>query len=566
MTAPPRNYALAALVAAVTLTLLAAFAPTVQGLRLVTPDRILVMEPGEQHQARHPASANWALEFPDQFQFAAETVRQRAAHVSARDVSPEERQWHFQLTDAEAATGNLAIFLPNAAGSLSLYLNGAGTAVGTDLPHYAGPGIGQSLLAAPIAAADLNAGLNRVDILQSKDTGHIGLRAIYLGPTNSVLAAADAFARWIDAQRIAGASAAAAGLIGALLLVLVGQQRIPAAAFALLALTQVAAFLPFGITGIGLAIGAATLAGGSAIVWCRQHPHDAIGWLLLGLAVPALAGGVAALVLLGLDVLPDHPARWLQLANNGARPLLLIGAPASIWRDGKGLIERVRTLSAESHRKDRTIAEQKGALDAEIRHAAVLEERQRFARDMHDGIGGHLQGLLMRVRAQRIDSGAIAEELQSGLADLRLMVDSLDQVDASLFAALESFRLRAMPQLQASGILLDWHLAEEVRSAALDPRGTLSLYRILQELVTNCIRHAKARNLAIVITCDQQRDHLLVSVRDNGCGFDPLAAPSGRGVSNVRARIEQMGGSFSVASTAAGTATAFNLPVAITRS
>ena len=419
-TPPLRNYVFAALVAAVTLALLLAFAPTVRGLRLVTPDRIVVMEPGEQHQARHPASANWALGFPDQFQFAAETARQRAAYVSARDVSPDERQWHFQLTDAEAAAGNQAIFLPNATGSLNLHLNGAGTAAGTALPHYAGPGIGQSLLAAPIAAADLNAGLNRVDILQSEDRGHVGLRAIYLGPTTKVRGAAAAFESWIDAQRIAGASAAAVGLIGALLLVLVGQQRIPAAAFGLLALTQVAVFLPVGIPSIGLAIGAATLAGGSAIVWCRQHPHDWIGWLLLGLAIPALAGGVASLVLLGLDVLPDNPARWLQLANNGARPLLLIGAPVSIWRDGKGLIERVRTLRAEGQRKDRTIAEQKAALDAEIRHAAVLEERQRFARDMHDGIGGHLQGLLMRVRAQRIDSGAIADELQSGLADLRL--------------------------------------------------------------------------------------------------------------------------------------------------
>ena len=548
-----------------TLALLLAFAPTVRGLRLVTPDRIVVMEPGEQHQARHPASANWALGFPDQFQFAAETARQRAAHVSARDVSPDERQWHFQLTDAEAAAGNQAIFLPNATGSLNLHLNGAGTAAGTALPHYAGPGIGQSLLAAPIAAADLNAGLNRVDILQSEDRGHVGLRAIYLGPTTKVRGAAAAFESWIDAQRIAGASAAAVGLIGALLLVLVGHQRIPAAAFGLLALTQVAVFLPVGIPSIGLAIGAATLAGGSAIVWCRQHPHDWIGWLLLGLAIPALAGGVASLVLLGLDVLPDNPARWLQLANNGARPLLLIGAPVSIWREGKGLIERVRTLRAESQRKDSTIAEQKAALDAEIRHAAVLEERQRFARDMHDGIGGHLQGLLMRVRAQRIDSGAIADELQSGLADLRLMVDSLDQVDASLFAAMESFRIRAMPQLMASGIALDWHLDEGVRSAALDPRATLSLYRIMQELVTNCIRHAQAQNLAIAMTCDQQRDNLSVLVRDDGCGFDPLAAPTGRGVFNVRARIERMGGRFSVTSTAAGTSTEFSLPVSMTR-
>lgn len=566
--APPplRNYALAALVAAVTLALLLAFSPTVRGLRVVTPDRIVVMEPGEQHQARHPASANWALGFADQFRFAAETARQRAAHVAARDVSPDERQWHFQLRDAEVADGDLAVFIPNAAGTLSLHVNGAGTASGRELPHYAGPAIGQSLLAAPIAASDLVTGLNRVDILQSADRNHIGVRGIYLGPRAAVQDAAATFVDWIDGQRIAGAMAAAAGTIGALLLILIGQQRIPAAAFGLLAMTQIAVFLPSTPLLYGLALAAATMAGASAIVWCRQHPHDWIGCVLLGLAVPALGGGVASIVLLGVDVLPAQPERWLQLAGNGARPVLLVGAPLSIWRDGQRLLERIRALRAESQRKDRTIAEQQAALDAEIRHAAVLEERQRFARDMHDGIGGHLQGLLMRVRAKRIDSGAIAEELQSGLADLRLMVDSLDQVDASLYLAMENFRIRVLPQLQASGVTLDWQLDENVGEVALEPRRTLSLYRILQELVTNCIRHAGASNLAVSVSADPDRRLLEVAVRDDGCGFDALTAPTGRGVANMRARVERMGGTFTLASSPVGTRTEFSLPVTASRS
>lgn len=555
---PRRNYALSALIAAATLTLLLAFAPPVHDLRLVKPDRIVVMEPGEQHQARHPASANWALEFPDQFRFATETARQRAAHVHARDVSPEERQWHFQLTEGEVAAGDLAIFVPNAAGTLALHVNGAGTATGQALPVYYGPGIGDTMLAADLRGGDLTSGLNRVDILQSADRRHIGIRAIYLGTSSTVSAAAKALKAWIETQRIAAASAAAAGLIGALLLLPIGKQQIPAAAFGILALTQLAMFFPPTIPLLGLLIGAATLIGGGSIVWCRLHPYDWLTVTMLGLALPAVAGAAAALVLVGVDVLPAHPAAWLQLANNGARPLLLIGAPLAIWRDGKGLIERVRQLRAENLRKDFTIAEQQAALDAKVRRSAVLEERQRFARDMHDGIGGHLQGLLMRVRSQRIDSGAIADELQSGLADLRLMVDSLDQVDASLFAALANFRVRVGPQLEASGVALDWQLDDRLRGVALDPRATLSLYRILQELVSNCIRHAGASGMSIALGCDTER--VLILAQDNGRGFDPLAAMTGRGLSNMRERITRMKGEMTVQSVPGKTAIVFSLP------
>ena len=78
-----------------TLALLLAFAPTVRGLRLVTPDRIVVMEPGEQHQARHPASANWALGFPDQFQFAAASARSSVSVTSPARIV--EHSFHAMM-------------------------------------------------------------------------------------------------------------------------------------------------------------------------------------------------------------------------------------------------------------------------------------------------------------------------------------------------------------------------------------------------------------------------------------------------------------------------------------
>ena len=562
----PLAYLFAVLVAAVTLLAFARFAPdpAAFGLAAIAPDRILVMEPGEQHQARHPASANWALEFPDQFRFDAETANQRAAHVGTRDVSAAERQWHFNLTDQEAARPDLALFIPHAAGDLVVHVNGARTADGSGLPRYFGPGIGRTTLAAPLAARDLHVGLNRFDVIQSEDPQRIGIRAIYLGTAGQVAAAQSAFERWLDWQRLAAGTAAVAGLLGALLLALVGQQRIPAAAFAFLTVGQVLDLAPVSAALPLLAsfkVGA-TIAASGVVIWCRRHPRDWTGWLLLGLAMSALLGGLAALVLTaGLWSVPS-PYVVLQLANNAARPLLLIGAPISIWRDGKVMMERLRQARSDGLRKDRIIASQQQALDIEIRNAAILEERQRFARDMHDGIGGHLQGLLMRVRANRIASGDIASELQSGLADLRLMVDSLDQIETNLYAALENFRVRAGPQLTAAGIALDWQLGEAVRNVALDPRATLSLFRLLQEVVSNCIRHAGARTLRIGIDLEPGPGMLIAELADDGCGFDPVAAQRGKGLANLRQRGIKLGGSTDVTSSpGAGTCVRIRVPV-----
>lgn len=562
----PLAWLFAALLAALILLALLPLAPdpAASGLVPLAPGLIEVMEPGEQHQARHPASANWTLGFADQFRFPAETARHRAANIMTRDVSPDERQWHFELDDQAARGGDLALLVPYLAGDVVLHINGARTADGAALPSYSGPGFGSVLLAAPLPVAELHPGLNRIDVIQSEDRGHIGVRGIYLGTMQQVGQAKSAFIRWARWQRLAAAMAAVAGLTGALSLALVGRQRVPAAAFALLAAVQALDLVTLAAapTLLACAKAGATLAASGAIVWCRSRPRDWTAWVLLGLALPGICAGLAALALVAAPWLVPAPFVLLQLANNGARPLLLLGAPISVWRDGLALRERLRQARSESLRKDQVIADQQQALDNEIRNAAILEERQRFARDMHDGIGGHLQGLLMRVRADRIDSGDIAAELQSGLTDLRLMVDSLDQVDTGLYAALEGFRVRAGPQLAAAGIALDWQLAEAVRDAALDPRATLSLFRMLQEGVSNCIRHAGAQSLRIGIDLEPGQGMLIAELADDGCGFDPAAAQSGKGLANLQQRGVKLGGSTAVTSSPGeGTCVRIRVPV-----
>ena len=222
-------------------------------------------------------------------------------------------------------------------------------------------------------------------------------------------------------------------------------------------------------------------------------------------------------------------------------------------------LARARQVLVE---KERLIIQQQQLLDQSIRDSAVLEERERFARDMHDGIGGHLQGLLMRVRAGKIAPNDIASELQHGLTDLRMMVDSLDQLNHDVHAALETFRVRALPQLEAAEVTLEWRLSPEIRTVTLDPKETLNLYRILQEILANCIRYAQATRFCVEIGLDQDRRMLLAVASDDGIGFDPVTTTGGKGLKGMRQRIAKAGGVFDVSSNpGGGTRIAFQLPV-----
>lgn len=550
------------LAAAAVLAALAA-SPVATGLTPVAPQRIVLMEPGEQLQARHPSAAVWTLGFGDQFGFRSQAQRQRAKGLGSAKISPDERQWHIELTPAESAGPPLALFIANADGDLALHVNGARTADGTVHPPYSGPGIGNSVLAAPLPMADLHRSADRIDVVQSRERAHIGIRGIYLGSPEAVQVARLAYGRWIDRQRLAAAISAAAGFCAVLVLLLVGQQRRAAAAVALIAAGQIVDLLgPAASAPLSVFKPAAILAAGAALVWLQRHPRDWTGIVVLAGCIPLVLSALASLALALADWLVMVPWGVLELANQGPRPVLLLGAPLLVWREGRLMRERLRVARSEMARMDQIIAAQQQALDSEIRNAAILEERQRFARDMHDGIGGHLQALLMRVRAGRIQSGEIASELQGGLADLRLMVDSLDQIDAGLGQALDNFRLRAGPQLDAAGIALEWRRSGPLDAARLDPRATLSLYRILQEGIANCVRHSGAAKVALSADLDQAGQRLTIAITDDGRGFDPAAVRVGNGLANLRNRALKLGGSLNLASTVGtGTRIVLQIPV-----
>lgn len=206
------------------------------------------------------------------------------------------------------------------------------------------------------------------------------------------------------------------------------------------------------------------------------------------------------------------------------------------------------------------LREQQAQLVESERQRAILVERQRLMRDMHDVVGGGLAASLAAVEHGEAGPHELAGMLRDCLVDLRLVIDSIEPVDMPVAGLLAALRFRMSDQLAAAGVRLDWRMADVPALPWLGPSEALQLLRVVQELLTNAIKHAKAR--CIGVEADLLGDAVLIRVSDDGKGFDLRRAATGRGQRFMVQRMMALGGRIDVDSApGAGTRTVLSLPL-----
>jgi signal transduction histidine kinase len=197
------------------------------------------------------------------------------------------------------------------------------------------------------------------------------------------------------------------------------------------------------------------------------------------------------------------------------------------------------------------------------------EERTRVARDLHDGLGGLLSGIkltLNNVRGNVIlpESGAMA--FSRALTQLDAAIDEMRRVAHSMMPeALVRFGLPEALQDFCDGINESGQLNVNLQTFGLETRLDSSvevvLYRIIQELLNNVIKHARASEAYVQITHDE--NHLTITIEDNGKGFDTsqLANNKGAGMSNIETRVAYLNGKMDIQSkTNEGTSVLIEIP------
>lgn len=455
--------------------------------------------------------------------------------TAAGAASHEMRQLHFPLPTSDGA----ALYLPAAPDDAELWVNGM---VGGDSAAsvYFGPGFGPHRVVLEIPASRLSYENNRIDLLSAQGWATRQKPVIYAIPARTGPAFAEMMAQvelrlWRGAMVFGGL-----GLVLSLAGLLLLRSRVlyaGGALFSLALLDQALGVLPWGLR-LAFAV-----AGIGVLLWREGWLHQALGGAMIAATV-ALVAGAALLAGWGgsLAVMWGSNVALWPLAGM-ALPVLAFGEGRLVWADFIAARAKIREQAA-------VIALQADALQENIRAVAISEERQRFVRDMHDGVGGHLLSLLMRVRADDADREEVAQELESGLTDLRLMADSLDHVGHDLDAALAAFHRRAGQQLASAGLAFDWSKPQDLSAFAMDARAVLSLYRIIQEALSNCIRHAGATRFGVGFALVDAG--LQVVIEDDGVGFAAGGAEEGRGLGNIRKRVEKLGGTVAFGTGAVG--------------
>ncbi len=435
------------------------------------------------------------------------------------------RQLHFTLP----ANAGASIFLAAAPAETRLWVNGM---VGgeSEPQRYFGPGFGPERLSADFTAARLSFASNRIDLVNQ--AGWNSIPPIYVVPAPNGPAFTrlmeDAAARLRAGSPLAGGLGLGLSLIGLLLL----RSRLLFAGgtvFSLALLDQGFGYAPQWVRLLAM-------TAGLGVILAQRGGRGA---LLIGSALAA-AGAVVVGSFAAAGLASAMALIWGASAALWA--VAALGLPAAVLAEGQAVwtdfIAARSRLSAQAG----IIEQQQADLQASIRAQAVGEERQRFVRDMHDGVGGHLLSLLMRVRAQDADGQVVAEELEKGLTDLRLMADSLDTVGHDLDQALAAFQRRAGQQLAAAGLEFDWDKPESLSAFQMDARAVLNLYRIIQEALSNTVRHADASRFEVAFALAADRSALNVTITDDGRGFVPDPVQEGRGLANIRKRAEKLGG------------------------
>lgn len=260
-------------------------------------------------------------------------------------------------------------------------------------------------------------------------------------------------------------------------------------------------------------------------------------------AYARLARGLGAMVLCLAGVLVAGAVAEPLSVEGVIIPFVYLGAAWGIGRLVEARTSRADRMAAEAERLAR---EQEGR-----EQLAIAEERARIARELHDVIAHAVTTMVLQAGAAQaeLESGegrtltrlaAIESSGRQALDELRRILAATRNGDAETEPMPTLAELPALAErTSAAGLPVDMSVAV---SSALSPGLSLSVYRIVQEALTNALKHASATRVSVRISEDQEA--VVIEVRDDGRGAArPNVDGSGRGLIGVRERAAMFGGS-----------------------
>ena len=228
-------------------------------------------------------------------------------------------------------------------------------------------------------------------------------------------------------------------------------------------------------------------------------------------------------------------------------------------------LRQTTALQAADEKQQRALEQERDLLERQVRERTATlaelathlqkvreEERGHLARELHDELGALLTAakldvarLKSRLEGQPPEVGQrlqhLTETLNSGIALKRRIIEDLRPSALSNLGLTASLEILTREFAERSGV----DVAASLEPVELDESEQLTVYRLVQESLTNMAKYAQARHAEVSVRAYES--HVEVGVRDDGQGFDPaLVRPSTHGLAGMRHRVEAAGGRLTV--------------------
>lgn len=225
-------------------------------------------------------------------------------------------------------------------------------------------------------------------------------------------------------------------------------------------------------------------------------------------------------------------------------------------------------LIVKIHEAEEKLKQSFAREEARKRAEALSAERERLMRDLHDGLGGQLVRIVALSEQDQEGAARTGDAARAALRDLRLVIDAMEDVEGDLLLALASWRERTAQHLRVHGIALDWQVrakSSDLTFPDLRPWHMIQIMRLLDEAVTNAVRHSGAATISIILRTEERDGapgKVHVTVRDDGRGFGEIQSslPGKFGLANMRKRAALCGATLSIESDAYGASINLALP------
>ena len=212
------------------------------------------------------------------------------------------------------------------------------------------------------------------------------------------------------------------------------------------------------------------------------------------------------------------------------------------------------TIQQVERARDRNqrLVEELQATQRKLQELAVVEERNRLARDLHDSVKQQVFAISMQLSAARISlkeddkaypSVAQAEKLaQQAGAELTTLIHQLRPPALEKKSLVEAIKAHVDDWIHQTDIETEMDVSE----VSVNPESEQALFRVLQEALANVTRHSQANKVWVRLR--SENDHVALTIEDNGTGYDAERIVKGVGLDSMKERLAAVSGSLEVSS------------------